>query len=104
MSTDPEFSRKAADVVGLYLNPPENVLVLCEDEKPLPSSGACAGLDPLTQRSGTEPLLHMSTNAMRTTTLFGSLTRSYRSPNILQVDRCAGLEAPKTNESEGGNS
>jgi hypothetical protein len=24
VSTDPEFSRKAADVVGLYLNPPEN--------------------------------------------------------------------------------
>jgi hypothetical protein len=28
------FSRKAADVVGLYLNPPENALVLCVDEKP----------------------------------------------------------------------
>jgi transposase len=34
LSTDPEFSRKAADVVGLYLNPPENALVLCMDEKP----------------------------------------------------------------------
>jgi len=34
VSTDPEFSRKAADVVGLYLNPPENALVLCVDEKP----------------------------------------------------------------------
>ena len=34
MSTDPEFSRKAADVVGLYLNPPQNALVLCVDEKP----------------------------------------------------------------------
>jgi hypothetical protein len=33
-STDPEFSRKAADVVGLYLNPPQNGLVLCVDEKP----------------------------------------------------------------------
>src|SRR6201987_5270614 len=31
VSTDPEFSRKAADVVGLYLNPPENALVLCVD-------------------------------------------------------------------------
>jgi hypothetical protein len=36
VSTDPEFSRKAADVVGLYLNPPENALVLCVDEKPWP--------------------------------------------------------------------
>jgi transposase len=34
ISTDPEFSAKAADVVGLYLNPPENALVLCIDEKP----------------------------------------------------------------------
>ena len=34
VSTDPQFSRKAADVVGLYLNPPENALVLCVDEKP----------------------------------------------------------------------
>src|SRR5438132_3122465 len=34
VSTDPEFSRKAADVVGLYLNPPENALVLCVDKKP----------------------------------------------------------------------
>jgi transposase len=34
VSTDPEFSRKAADVVGLYLNPPQAALVLCIDEKP----------------------------------------------------------------------
>jgi hypothetical protein len=34
VSTDPEFSRKAADVVSFYLNPPQNALVLCADEKP----------------------------------------------------------------------
>jgi hypothetical protein len=34
VSTDPEFSRKAADVVSLYLHPPQNALVLCVDEKP----------------------------------------------------------------------
>jgi transposase len=34
VSTDPEFSQKAADIVGLYLEPPENALVLCVDEKP----------------------------------------------------------------------
>lgn len=34
ISTDPQFAEKAADVVGLYLNPPENALVLCVDEKP----------------------------------------------------------------------
>ena len=34
ISTDPEFAAKAADVVGLYLNPPENALVVSVDEKP----------------------------------------------------------------------
>lgn len=34
VSTDPEFTAKAADIVGLYLNPPENALVLSVDEKP----------------------------------------------------------------------
>lgn len=34
VSTDPEFAAKAADVIGLYLNPPQNALVLSVDEKP----------------------------------------------------------------------
>ena len=34
VSTDPAFSSKAADVVGLYLAPPEMAVVLCVDEKP----------------------------------------------------------------------
>src|SRR5487761_1487522 len=34
VSTDPEFAPKAAEVVGLYLNPPVNALVLSVDEKP----------------------------------------------------------------------
>lgn len=34
ISTDPEFGPKAADVVGLYLNPPDKALVLAVDEKP----------------------------------------------------------------------
>ncbi|HKD05353.1 MAG TPA: IS630 family transposase [Bryobacteraceae bacterium] len=33
-SPDPEFEAKLLDIVGLYLNPPENALVLCVDEKP----------------------------------------------------------------------
>ena len=33
-SDDPEFAKKAADVVGLYLAPPQNAIVLCVDEKP----------------------------------------------------------------------
>ena len=34
VSTDKEFAPKAAEVVGLYLNPPLNALVLSVDEKP----------------------------------------------------------------------
>jgi hypothetical protein len=32
-STDPELEAKVRDVVGLYLNPPENAIVLSVDEK-----------------------------------------------------------------------
>lgn len=34
VSTDPEFAPKAADIVGMYLAPPKNAMVLCFDEKP----------------------------------------------------------------------
>jgi transposase len=34
VSTDKEFAPKAAEVVGLYLNPPLNAVVLSVDEKP----------------------------------------------------------------------
>lgn len=34
VSTDPEFAAKAADIVGLYLNPPLHALVVSVDEKP----------------------------------------------------------------------
>jgi transposase len=34
VSTDRQFAAKAADIIGLYLNPPEHALVLSVDEKP----------------------------------------------------------------------
>ena len=33
-SNDPNFTAKAADVVGLYVAPPQKAIVLCVDEKP----------------------------------------------------------------------
>jgi transposase len=33
VSNDPRFTEKLIDVVGLYLNPPEQAIVLCMDEK-----------------------------------------------------------------------
>jgi transposase len=32
-SDDPDFEKKAADVIGLYLNPPQHAAVFCVDEK-----------------------------------------------------------------------
>jgi hypothetical protein len=45
-STDPEFSREAADVVGLYLNPPQNALVLSASLR-FCDSDATLGTDPV---------------------------------------------------------
>lgn len=69
VSTDPEFGPKAADVVGLYLNPPEQALVLSVDEKPhiqaleraqgflrLPDGKAVNGFSHCYKRHGTTTL------------------------------------------------
>jgi transposase len=69
ISTDPEFAAKAADVVGLYLDPPENAVVLCVDEKPhiqaleraqgwlrLPNGRALTGYNHAYKRHGTTTL------------------------------------------------
>lgn len=69
MVPDPEFGPKAADVVGLYLSPPENAVVLCVDEKPhiqvlerakgwlrLPNGKALNGFSHCYQRHGTSTL------------------------------------------------
>jgi len=69
ISTDPQFTAKAADVVGLYLNPPENALVLSVDEKPhiqaleraqgylkLPNGRAVTGFSHEYKRHGTTTL------------------------------------------------
>lgn len=32
-SNDPDFERKAADIIGLYMDPPQHAAVFCIDEK-----------------------------------------------------------------------
>ena len=32
-SNDPDFEKKAADIIGLYVNPPQHAAVFCVDEK-----------------------------------------------------------------------
>ena len=68
-SNDPEFVAKAADVVGLYMAPPENAIVICVDEKPsiqaleraqgylkLPTGRALTGQSHDDKRHGTSTL------------------------------------------------
>ena len=72
LSTDPFFIEKVRDIVGLYLNPPENALVLCVDEK-----SQCQALE------RTQPMLPMALGYVEgvthdyvrhgTTTLFAAL-------------------------------
>ena len=53
-SPDPDFEAKLLDIVGLYLNPPDNALVLCVDEK--------TGIQALDR---TQPLLPLSAKKPR---------------------------------------
>src|SRR5436190_18005010 len=68
-SNDPEFAAKAADVVGLYIAPPANAIVICVDEKPsiqaleraqgylkLPTGRALTGHSHDYKRNGTSTL------------------------------------------------
>jgi|SRR5580704_3866743 hypothetical protein len=69
VSTDPEFSREASEIVGFYLNPPESAIVLSVDEKPsiqaleraqgyirLPNGRAVSGFAHEYERHGTTTL------------------------------------------------
>jgi len=69
ISTAPAFAAKAAEIVGLYLHPPENALVLAVDEKPsipalerapgwirLPDGKVLKGFSHGYTRHGTTPL------------------------------------------------
>ena len=82
VSTDPEFAPKAAAIVGLYLNPPENAVVLSVDEKPaiqaleraqgwlrLPNGKAFRGFNHEYKRHGTTTLfaaLEVATGLVKT--------------------------------------
>jgi transposase len=81
ISTDPEFAAKAADIVGLYLDPPDNAVVIAVDEKPhiqaleraqgylkLPDGRAITGYSHEYKRNGTTTLfaaLEVATGAVQ---------------------------------------
>jgi transposase len=79
---DPDFVAKAAEIVGLYLNPPQDAIVLAIDEKPhiqaleraqgylkLPNGRALGGRSHGYKRNGTSTLfaaLEVATGLVRT--------------------------------------
>ncbi len=91
LSTDPEFAQKAADVVAVYLHPPENAVVLCMDEKPhiqaleraqgylrLPNGKAVRGVSHEYKRHGTSTLF-AALNVLTGNVLYAHPNRRRRS-------------------------
>ena len=82
ISTDPAFATQAADIIGLYLDPPKNARVLAVDEKPsiqaleraqgwirLPNGKALTGFSHGSTRHGTTTLfaaLDVATGQVKT--------------------------------------
>ena len=89
LSTDPQFIDKVRDVVGLYMSPPENALVLCVDEKSqiqaLDRTAPCLPLLPTTPARMTHDYVRNGTTslfaAFNTTdgAVISSLHRRHRS-------------------------
>ena len=91
-SNDPQFATKAADVVGLYMAPPDNAVVLCVDEKPsiqaleraqgylkLPNGRALTGQSHDYKRNGTTMLFAAFEVATAARSFWNSWTKSWLS-------------------------
>jgi transposase len=101
LSTDPKFEEKLVDVVGLYMDPPENAMVLCVDEKSqvqaldrtqpgLPmKKGRCGTMTHDYKRNGTTTLF--AALDVLTGKVIGSCKKRHRHEEFLsflkQVDR-----------------
>jgi len=106
LSGDPRFEEKLIDVVGLYLNPPENAVVLCMDEKTsmqaldrtqasLPMKKGRAGtMTSDYKRHGTTTLF-AALNALDGTVI-GSCMDRHRHEEFLKFMRKVDKEVPKT--------
>jgi transposase len=68
LSTDPQFIEKVRDVVGLYMAPPEDALVLCVDEKSqiqaLDRTAPCLPLLPTTPARRTHDYVRNGTTSL----------------------------------------
>lgn len=105
LSNDPAFEEKLVDVVGLYLNPPENAVVLCMDEKTsiqaldhtqpsLPMTKGRAGTTTSDyKRHGTTTLF--AALDVLTGSLIGSCMDKHRHEEFLKFLRTIDREVPK---------
>jgi transposase len=94
LSNDPEFEKKAADVIGLYINPPRHAAVFCVDEKT--AIQALDRLDPVlplspgrAERHGFEYYRHGTLSLYaaletRSGLLIGKTTARHRSAEFVQ--------------------
>ena len=106
LSNDPAFEEKLIDVVGLYLNPPEDAVVLCMDEKTsiqaldrtqpsLPMTKGRAGTTTSDyKRHGTTTLF--AALDVLTGSLIGSCIDQHRHEEFLKFLRTIDREVPKT--------
>lgn len=93
-STDPAFEAKAAEIIGLYLNPPQHAAVFCIDEKA--HIQALDRLDPVlpmspgrAERHGFEYFRHGTVSLFaaldpRTGTVMGQTTERHTSAEFVQ--------------------
>ena len=106
LSRDPQFAEKVIDVVGLYLNPPDNALVLSVDEKTQVQAldRTQPGLPMKPGRAGTlthDYKRHGTTNLyaafnVATGEVLGGLTRRHRATEfrqfLAQIDRATPVD------------
>ena len=108
LSRDPKFVEKLTDVVGLYLNPPEKVIVLCVDEKSqiqaldrtqpgLPmKKGRCGTMTHDYKRNGTTTLF--AALSMLDGKVIGQCQPRHRYQEFLKFLRCLDREFPGKRE------
>ena len=104
LSSDPFFVEKVRDVTGLYLNPPENALVLCVDEKsriqalnrtqPTLPPGYVEGYTHDHVRHGTTTLFAALNIASGT--VIGPCSKRHRHQEFLSFLRLVDWETPRT--------
>jgi transposase/transcriptional regulator with XRE-family HTH domain len=106
LSRDPHFLEKLTDVVGLYLNPPEQAIVLCVDEKSqiqaldrtqpgLPmKKGRCGTMTHDYKRNGTTTLFAALELAQGK--VVGECYQRHRHQEFLKFLRCLEEEFPGT--------